>query len=1029
MSALKKSALKTFTAGTLLLVAHSAFAQFSFEDRTAISTIDFTGESYGSSWGDVNADGLPDVYVNHHRYKPGMYVNNGDQTFTDIASNTAFWNQYPLLDQHGATWGDFNRDGFQDLFQSLGAADINQFMVNHNGTLTQEATEYNIEYRSWPGRMPVFLDSNLDGQMDFTLMQRGRPLHFTQNSDTFTNVSNAVNTRCDDTQYGQLADINNDGRLDLLCAAQSNWPNKIYDMSTVPFTDITSMLPNVKAVNDSAIGDFNNDQRPDFFVLRGTLRPSDAAITTAAQTEYAGQVQAHLPTAGSREETFTFQSAGILHVYLDWQARNVNRMYIGSAGVHPTGFTGSEPIRFTLDPSNPNTWGLKPHNSATDEGMYMGYDPATETWTFSASPGGQWSYTWWTINSEAPVSNLTLVGPGGAENGLPPALLVSGPGGYTDQAAARGLNQSVNCVSVIAADLDNDMDEDLYLVCRNGVTNLANKLYENDGSGNFTEVPGAGGAEGPLGFNVGRGESVSTADYDLNGFLDLYLTNGLNLYPEPPDSLGGPDVLLANLGNANSWIQLELVGTTSNASAIGARVLATAGGVTQLREQNGGLHRWTQNHQRIHLGLGVNTTVNLQIAWPNGLVENYDNVPANNIYKVTEGAGYQILLPTAGQRTITVDDPVASETDGIMTFTVQVSGSGDDVSVDYTTADQVATQPDDYTLTAGSLLFTTGINSQTVEVPIVDDADEEGSEQFLLQLSNEVNGVVIKPAGIATIVDNDIAACGAPTYDPGTDLVLLLWEDCGTGNWHLRSTAGGSFSNNIGTITSSEDYVAFAPFSIEGHDVLNISDPKVIDFNLKAWGASEDGFDFTVAGGATACFNLAGGSSVTSVLVGPSGLPVSGEFDLATLGPCVSDPPPPDPETEIYDGVPAYNSATDTGLYVWRDAATDTWHLRTTAGGTFAEWTGTMTASSNFTSMSGYSIEGHDTFDVSNPAALGFTMKIWGTAEDGADFTFPADTSVCLNLTTPGGASAVVGAGNAIAPVPFDLKTLGACVP
>ena len=1020
------SALGKILAGTLLLVACSASAQFSFEDRTALSTIDFQGESYGSSWGDVNADGLPDIYVNHHRHRPSMYVNNGDQTFTDIVSNTAFWQQYPFLDQHGATWGDFNKDGFQDLFQSLGAADINQFMVNHNGTLTQEATSYNIEYRSWPGRMPIFLDSNLDGQMDFTVMQRGRPLHFTQNSDTFTNVSNAVNTRCDNTQYGHLADVNNDGRLDLVCAQQSNWPNKIYDMSTVPFTDITSMLPNVKAVNDSAIGDFNNDQRPDFFVLRGTLRPSDAAITTATQSAFPGQVQAHLVTSGSREETITFQSSGVLNVYLDWQARNVNRMYIGANGVHPTGFGGNDPILFSLDPANPDTWGLKPHSSSSDEGMYMGYDTATETWTFSASPGGQWSYTWWTIDSSQPVSNLTLEGPGGSENGLPPALLVSGPGGYTDQAAARGLNQSVNCVSVIAADLDNDMDEDLYLVCRDGVTNLANKLFENDGNGNFTEVVGAGGAEGPVGYNLGRGESVSTGDYDLNGFLDLYLTNGLNLYPSPPASLGGPDVLLANLGNANSWIELELVGTVSNASAVGARVLATAGGVTQLREQNGGLHRWTQNHQRIHLGLGSNSEVDLQIQWPNGLVENYDNVPANNIYKVTEGTGYQILVPSSGQRSITVDDPVASESDGMMTFTVQVSGSGDDVSVDYTTADQSATEPDDYTLTAGTLLFTTGVNSQTVDVPIIDDSDEEGTEKFQLQLSNEVNGVAIKPTGIATIVDNDIAACGPPTYDPGTDLALLLWEDCGSGNWHMRSTGGGSFGNNIGTITSTEDYVAITPFSIEGHDVLNTSDPKVIDFNLKAWGASEDGFEFTVAGGSTTCFNLAGGSSVASVLVGPGSLPVNGEFDLGTLGPCITEPPP---ESEAYDGKPGYSPISDTGVYVWRDPASDTWHLRTTAGGTFAQWIGSMTSSQNFTSMTGYSIEGHDTFDTSNPSVLNFNMRIWGTSEDGADFTFPADANVCLDLSLPGGSSVTVGSGNTIVPVPFDLRTLGACIP
>ena len=94
-----------------------------------------------------------------------------------------------------------------------------------------------------------------------------------------------------------------------------------------------------------------------------------------------------------------------------------------------------------------------------------------------------------------------------------------------------------------------------------------------------------------------------TADYDRDGFLDLLVTNGHNMRPV---YIGGPKQLFHNLGNANSWIEFDLVGTRSNRDGIGAKIYLTSGGVTQYREQNGGYHRWSQNSTRGHVGLAGN---------------------------------------------------------------------------------------------------------------------------------------------------------------------------------------------------------------------------------------------------------------------------------------------------------------------------------------------------------------------------------------------------------------------------------------
>jgi hypothetical protein len=212
----------------------------------------------------------------------------------------------------------------------------------------------------------------------------------------------------------------------------------------------------------------------------------------------------------------------------------------------------------------------------------------------------------------------------------------------TDRTAASNLSSKVHCGSGVAGDFDNDMDQDVFLVCRGGVQNIADILLENDGHGVFRAVAGAGGATGPIGMAVaqgaGTGESVVSADYDLDGRLDFLVTNGLNMRPYGRNN--GPYQLFRNTSPLRNWIEIDLVGTTSNRDAIGAKVFATAGGITQVREQNEGYHRWSQNQRRLHFGLADNTSVELRVEWPSGHTDTY-TVPAGHIYVATEATGIQ----------------------------------------------------------------------------------------------------------------------------------------------------------------------------------------------------------------------------------------------------------------------------------------------------------------------------------------------------------------------------------------------------
>ena len=84
---------------------------------------------------------------------------------------------------------------------------------------------------------------------------------------------------------------------------------------------------------------------------------------------------------------------------------------------------------------------------------------------------------------------------------------------------------------------------------------------------------------------------------------------------------------------------MKLVGTKSNRSAIGARVLAKYGGKQQVQEIVGQSSFLSVNDRRLHFGLGAVETVDLEIRWPNGGVETYPKVAADHLVTIKEGTG------------------------------------------------------------------------------------------------------------------------------------------------------------------------------------------------------------------------------------------------------------------------------------------------------------------------------------------------------------------------------------------------------
>jgi len=634
---------------TAALAAPFANGQIAFTDVTNAAGVAHSSETYGASWGELNGDGFPDLFVSNHRTMKSLFRSNGNSTFTDIAGTINNFANRPNADTHGASWADFNNNGTQDLLVSVGTGNPSEWFVNTNGKLVFSTNGSGLDVASLGGRTPIWLDYDNDHRLDMMLAQyAGAAKLFHQNNDgTFTEVSAAAKLLCLRFHYAQLIDVNGDGRLDVLCPDEATFPQKIYDTSTFPWKKIfdaaspAAFFPVVKNVVDSAVSDFNNDGHMDAFILSGVQNRPSSVVQEGNRIEA-------LLAGGSKG--FKFVSAGTVTFTVDWNkvaegtGTDITKIEIGSQGTHPNATT------FTLDPSNASVQGMPPAPTSSSQLplMQIWYDTTAHRWTLAivtklnTTDKSVFSEGYIQVVATAPVTGLQSTGLWPTDKPGVPTLLINRSGTFVNETAGWGLASPVQCGSVTAGDFDNDMWVDLYLACRTGASNIANILYHNNGNGSFTAVPNAGGAAGPTGLAIGDGvgtaDSVVTGDYDRDGFLDLFVTNGFNLQPR---YIGGPNRLFRNNGNGNHWIELDLVGVNSDRDATGARVYATALGVTQFRVQDGRYHRWSQDSRRIHFGLASAASVSLTINWPSGLVQTIPNVAANKVYTVTEGQNPQ----------------------------------------------------------------------------------------------------------------------------------------------------------------------------------------------------------------------------------------------------------------------------------------------------------------------------------------------------------------------------------------------------
>ncbi len=231
------------------------------------------GFSQACSWGDYDRDGWLDLFVaNSNLQKNYLYKNNGNGTFTKITTgNIVNDTSY----SRGCAWGDYNNDGWPDIFV-VNYYGMNDFLYrnNGNGTFTKITTGPHVNDGLW-GSGCTWGDYDNDGYLDLyvTHNSTNNRLFHNNGDGTFTYFNSGPSTESGLSFGASWGDYDNDGYLDLMVPKEQTLNALYKNNSGTTFTKILSEVPAQEGGNSvsNTWGDIDNDGKLDLFVTNNTI--------------------------------------------------------------------------------------------------------------------------------------------------------------------------------------------------------------------------------------------------------------------------------------------------------------------------------------------------------------------------------------------------------------------------------------------------------------------------------------------------------------------------------------------------------------------------------------------------------------------------------------------------------------------------------------------------------------------------------------------------------------------------------------
>ncbi len=548
-------------------------------DDTAFNILNYMYyyDGGGVAVGDVNNDGLPDLYFTSNVGPNRLYLNKGDYRFEDVTERAGVAD--PEGWKTGVTMADVNGDGYLDIY--VCAVDFltmhghNVLYVNNgDGTFTDRTKQYGLDFAGY-STQAAFFDYDGDGDLDMYLLnhsthiERTRSTHpqrwprhpragdrlYRNDGGHFVDVSDRAHIYGGVEGYGLgvvVSDLNADGCPDLYVANDFQEDDFLY-YNNCDGTFTESIAASVGHTGHASMGvdaaDVNNDGRPDLMVL-DMLPEQEKILKTSANAES-------------------------FDVYLEKLA----------AGYHP------QYARNTLQ-------------------LNRGHRRFSEIGYLAGVYATDWSWA--------------------------PLFADLDNDGYKDLFITNGIYRRPNDLDylayvgnpVVQASLRDGMAGlRRALVAKMPQIPIANYAYRNNRDLTFTNQARAWGLAQP-GFSNG----AAYADLNNSGALDLVVNN-----IEAPAAIYRNR---ARELTKNHYLQVVLKGSGANTAGIGAQVVIKEGGKggkVQMLEQSPTRGFQSSVDPRLHFGLGLSQQIDsLTVIWPDRRVQVLTNVTVNRTVTLSQ---------------------------------------------------------------------------------------------------------------------------------------------------------------------------------------------------------------------------------------------------------------------------------------------------------------------------------------------------------------------------------------------------------
>ena len=529
----------------------------------------------GVSLGDLNNDGLDDVYFSGNMNGNKLYRNLGKMKFADITEISGAGGRTPGW-KNGVNMVDVNGDGFLDIYvcyagRNAGPESKNQLLINQgldkdgNPTFKDEAVKYGLADSAY-STQSVFFDYDRDGDLDLLLI-----------NDNIKVLSNL-----DDITIEQLKKQD-----DPLAAS------KLYKNDNGYFKEVTKQagltLSTLSYGLGGGVADINGDGWPDIYLSNDYAVPDRLYINNG-------------------DGTFTDQLRNQLdHISLFSMGNNI-------ADINNDGLQDI----FTLD--------MLPEDNKRQKLLSGGLDNY-ESFNINLRNGFYYQYVRNMLhinNGNGTFSEIgQLAGISNTDWSWAPLFADYDNDGWKDLFITNGFMRDFTNMDVLKFN-ENYMrsltgevtPKDLETILKNvPSSDLKNYFYKNNGDLTFSNKTAAWGVTIPSNSN-----GAAYSDLDNDGDLDL-VVNNINKVAF---------VYQNDQPSSSSYLKVKLKGSGKNTDGLGAKVTVFNKGKQQLLEQMPSKGYLSSVSQNLHFGLGKDKMVDsVRVVWLSGKQQVLSNVAAN----------------------------------------------------------------------------------------------------------------------------------------------------------------------------------------------------------------------------------------------------------------------------------------------------------------------------------------------------------------------------------------------------------------